>query len=155
MNEYSFIVEFDEMSENQINKLWEYLSERNIKFHVSKDDENIYIEYTKDDLINSYNVLLKENRILRENAENNDKVVDRVNWENQILKKQLKELEEQSANAINKQVARSVDLVNQQKEFIEWLKEKSYQTHFQLQTALIYEKVLSKYKEIIGGDNNE
>lgn len=153
MNEYSFIVEFDEMSENQINKLWEYLSERNIKFHVSKDDENIYIEYTKDDLINSYNVLLKENRILRENAENNDKVVDRVNWENQILKKQLKELEEQSANAINKQVARSVDLVNQQKEFIEWLKEKSYQTHFQLQTALIYEKVLSKYKEIIGGDS--
>lgn len=153
MNEYSFIVEFDEMSENQINKVWEYLSERNIKFHVSKDDENIYIEYTKDDLINSYNVLLKENRILRENAENNDKVVDRVNWENQILKKQLKELEEQSANAINKQVARSVDLVNQQKEFIEWLKEKSYQTHFQLQTALIYEKVLSKYKEIIGGDN--
>lgn len=129
MNEYSFIVEFDEMS------------------------ENIYIEYTKDDLINSYNVLLKENRILRENAENNDKVVDRVNWENQILKKQLKELEEQSANAINKQVARSVDLVNQQKEFIEWLKEKSYQTHFQLQTALIYEKVLSKYKEIIGGDS--
>lgn len=100
-------------------------------------------------------MLLKENRILRENAENNDKVVDRVNWENQILKKQLKELEEQSANAINKQVARSVDLVNQQKEFIEWLKEKSYQTHFQLQTALIYEKVLSKYKEIIGGDNNE
>lgn len=104
MNKYSFIIEFDEMSENQINKLWEYLSERNIKFHVSKDDENIYIEYTKDDLINSYNVLLKENRILRENAENNDKVVDRVNWENQILKKQLKELEEQSANAINKQV---------------------------------------------------
>ena len=155
MNEYSFIVEFDEISESQINKLWEYLSERNIKFHVSKDDENIYIEYTKDDLINSYNVLLKENRTLRENAENNDKVVDRVNWENQILKKQLKELEEQSANAINKQVARSVDLVNQQKEFIEWLKEKSYQTHFQLQTALIYEKVLSKYKEIIGGDNNE
>lgn len=42
------------------------------------------------------------------------------------------------------------ELKNQQKEFIEWLKEKSYQTHFQLQTALIYEKVLSKYKEIIG-----
>lgn len=45
------------------------------------------------------------------------------------------------------------ELKNQQKEFIEWLKEKSYQTHFQLQTALIYEKVLSKYKEIMGGDN--
>lgn len=39
MNEYSFIVEFDEMGENQINKLWEYLSEKNIKFHVLKDED--------------------------------------------------------------------------------------------------------------------
>ena len=39
MGEYSFIVEFDEMSKNQINKLWEYLSERNIKFHVLKDED--------------------------------------------------------------------------------------------------------------------
>ena len=30
--------------------------------------------------------LKKENKILRENAENNDKVVDKVNWENQKLK---------------------------------------------------------------------
>lgn len=34
--------------------------------------------------------LKKENKILRENAENNDKVVDKVNWENQELKSQLK-----------------------------------------------------------------
>ena len=33
--------------------------------------------------------LIKENKILRENAENNDKVVDKVNWENQLLKKQI------------------------------------------------------------------
>ena len=31
--------------------------------------------------------LQQENKILRENAENNDKVVDKVNWENQLLKK--------------------------------------------------------------------
>ena len=30
--------------------------------------------------------LKKENKILRENAEHNDKVVDKVNWENQKLK---------------------------------------------------------------------
>ena len=30
--------------------------------------------------------LEKENKILRENAEHNDKVVDKVNWENQKLK---------------------------------------------------------------------
>lgn len=129
MNEYSFIIEFDEISENQINKLREYLSERNIKFHVSKDDENIYIEYTKDDLINSYNVLLKENKILRENAENNDKVVDRVNWENQILK-------------------------NQQKEFIEWLERESKEV---IRDEGYHQRIclgiLTKYKEIIGGDS--
>ena len=35
--------------------------------------------------------LKKENKILRENAEHNEKVVDKVNWENQKLKKQLEE----------------------------------------------------------------
>ena len=35
--------------------------------------------------------LKKENKILRENAEHNDKVVDKVNWENLKLKKQLEE----------------------------------------------------------------
>ena len=49
MNEYSFIVGFDEMSENQINKLWEYLSERNIKFHVLKDEVWKNWNLSKDD----------------------------------------------------------------------------------------------------------
>ena len=31
--------------------------------------------------------LQQQNKILKENAENNDKVVDKVNWENQLLKK--------------------------------------------------------------------
>ena len=36
--------------------------------------------------------LQQENKILRENAENNDKVVDKVNWENMLLKKENKQL---------------------------------------------------------------
>lgn len=126
MNEYSFIVEFDEMSENQINKLWEYLSERNIKFHVLKDED------------------LKN--------------------ENQKLKKQLKELEEHSANAINKQVARGINLINQQKEFIEYLEDyidvlKNQQDGIEgLDIAeehalMTLEEVLDKYKEISGLEN--
>ncbi len=126
MNEYSFIVEFDEMSENQINKLWEYLSERNIKFHVLKDED------------------LKN--------------------ENQELKKQLKELEEHSANAINKQVARGINLINQQKEFIEYLEDyidvlKNQQDGIEgLDIAeehalMTLEEVLDKYKEISGLEN--
>ena len=38
--------------------------------------------------------LKKENKILKENAENNDKVVDKVNWENQLLKKENKQVKD-------------------------------------------------------------
>ena len=36
----------------------------------------------------------EENKILRENAENNDKVVDNVNWENMLLKKKNEQLKD-------------------------------------------------------------
>lgn len=38
--------------------------------------------------------LEKENKILKENAEHNDKVVDKVNWENMLLKGKLKDLKD-------------------------------------------------------------
>ena len=38
--------------------------------------------------------LQQENKILKENAEHNDKVVDKVNWENQLLKKENKQLKD-------------------------------------------------------------
>ena len=47
------------------------------------------------DDVKTYARSLKENKILRENAENNDKVVDKVNWENQLLKKENKQLKEE------------------------------------------------------------
>ena len=37
--------------------------------------------------------LKKENKILRENAEHNDKIVDKVNWENLKLKEVIDKLE--------------------------------------------------------------
>lgn len=39
--------------------------------------------------------LQQENKILKENAENNDKVVDKVNWENMLLKKENKQLKDE------------------------------------------------------------
>ena len=42
----------------------------------------------------SYEQLQQENKILRENAEHNDKVVDKVNWENMLLKKENKQLKD-------------------------------------------------------------
>ena len=38
--------------------------------------------------------LQQENKILRENAEHNDKVVDKVNWENMLLKGENKQLKD-------------------------------------------------------------
>lgn len=55
------------------------------------------IKYDGDDFIPLWewiNQLQQENKILKENAENNDKVVDKVNWENMLLKKENKQLKD-------------------------------------------------------------
>ena len=46
-------------------------------------------------LLEEFENLQQENKILRENAENNDKVVDNVNWENMLLKKENKQLKDE------------------------------------------------------------
>ena len=52
----------------------------------------------KDMQIEVYEQLIKqlqqENKILKENAENNDKVIDKVNWENMLLKKENEQLKD-------------------------------------------------------------
>lgn len=48
----------------------------------------------KEDTINYIEQLQKENKILRENAKHNSKVVDKVNWENMLLKKENKQLKD-------------------------------------------------------------
>lgn len=45
-----------------------------------------------EEIIKEIEQLQQENKILKENAENNDKVVDNVNWENQLLKKENEQL---------------------------------------------------------------
>ena len=44
----------------------------------------------------SFKKLQDKYKQLKENAENNDKVVDNVNWENQLLKKENQKLKEQN-----------------------------------------------------------
>lgn len=58
----------------------DYLSEFTYK------EQKILYKYIKQ--------LQQENKILKENAENNDKVVDKVNWKNQLLKKENKQLKD-------------------------------------------------------------
>lgn len=41
---YSFIAEFDEMTDKQINNLTDYFNNNKIKFHVIKSDHELKIE---------------------------------------------------------------------------------------------------------------
>ena len=95
--------------------------------------------------------LKKENKILRENAEHNDKVVDKVNWENLKLKKQLEEYKRLGFKHLNDKCNK---LENQQKDFINYLT--SYiellsddPDYVEEGQKDILEEILSKYNEII------
>ena len=58
-------------------------------------DEIDYTIIPNSDIKPLLDKLQQENKILKENAEHNDKVVDKVNWENMLLKKENKQLKEQ------------------------------------------------------------
>ncbi|MGN1355205.1 MAG: hypothetical protein ACI4WP_00860 [Bacilli bacterium] len=76
----------EEMKERCLNK-GRYIDENaKAKFDMLCHLEDFEIQYWE---------LLKENKILKQNAENNDKVVDKVNWENMLLKKENKQLKEE------------------------------------------------------------
>ena len=146
------------------------------------DDYINELEAYKYNMDRDYLRLEKENKILRENAEHNDKVVDKVNWENKELKKQLETINEQ-ANYLRKSVERKEETIidlqnervpytneyvakleNQQKEFIEYMENEinkwhynydSYTYEYELEEPTaeeLLQTVLSKYKEIIGSD---
>ena len=63
----------------------------NIK--TSRDEDSVYaMRFASQQML--IDKLQQENKILKENAENNDKVVDKVNWENMLLKKENKQLKD-------------------------------------------------------------
>lgn len=93
------------------------------------------IKYDGDDFIPLWewiNQLQQENKILKENAENNDKVVDKVNWENQLLKKENKQLK---------------DNWNKLKKYINEANEDLYWTNN-------YDDILYVMQKIEGSDSN-
>ena len=126
-----------------------------------KDGENIYIEYTKDDIIAG---LKTENQELKKRLEEHIKAEMKMEDE-------FQKLEEQDYTVIpNSDIKPTLDKYkNQQKEFIEYLeneknrlaKECSH-TYEDSLGKLLYvnenifnevNRILLKYKEIIGGDN--
>ena len=105
---------------------------------VQQENEKLKADYGTQAQIER-DLLKEENKILRENAENNDKVVDKVNWENQSLKKQLEEYKatnkilshELTKDKVLQQdclttccgipIGKIPKLITQQKEFISYL----------------------------------
>ena len=101
------------------------------------------------------NKLEKENKILRENAEHNDKVVDKTNWENQKLKKQLEEANEKilllQVSEPMLEYKKALE-ENQQKKFIEYLENEKNIYPYDISDYTyedIINTILSKYEEII------
>ena len=66
------------------------IDELTLGLEVCSKKSNMVIQEFADTIIQ----LQQENKILKENAENNDKVVDKVNWENMLLKKENKQLKD-------------------------------------------------------------
>ena len=63
-----------------------------MKTREDENDNNLKIIYTIKPSFTTRKLkqLQEENKILKENAQNNDKVVDKINWENQLLKTKIK-----------------------------------------------------------------
>lgn len=90
---------------NKKEEIIQMLKDNSIKI-IKCGDIEIPVEYLKQTTVavngDDYIRVQQENKILKENAENNDKVVDKVNWENQLLKKENKQLKERINKALNK-----------------------------------------------------
>lgn len=89
-----------------MNKMYEYLKNHAyISYNKKSTYEFELSEERAECIANKYDSLTEElqqeNKILRDNAEHNEKVVDKVNWENMLLKKENEQLK-----AINKEYER-------------------------------------------------
>ena len=122
-----------------------------------KDGENIYIEYTKDDIIAG---LKTENQGLKKRLEEHIKAEMKMEDE-------FQKLEEQDYTVIpNSEIKPTIDKYkNQQKEFIEYLEDKlcvinnllnteqdEAKVYYLIVRRTAFDEILSKYKEIIGCD---
>lgn len=114
--------------------------------------------------------ILKENKILIDNAENNDKVVDNVNWENMLLKKKNKQLQERIEYLERSNNRREDTILEQRQEISDlednWNKLKEYiEKDYGFYDKLIAPKygcamgalrrIKDKMQEIEGSDCNE
>lgn len=111
------------------------IDELALGLEVCSKKSNMVIQEFVDTIIQ----LQQENKILKENAENNDKVVDKVNWENMFLKKENKQLQEELECTIgivehNRIISEKNKEIHQLKD--NWIKLKEY-----IRKNIIYDDV--------------
>lgn len=103
--------------------------------------------------------LQQENKILKENAENNDKVVDKVNWENMLLKKENKQLKaqiEEYQKALDETMSEKIDIQNNWNELKEYIYNQIPTDKTVLTKHIKIFEVLDKMQEIEqGSDSND
>lgn len=129
-----------------------------------------------DNISKSIFELLQENKTLKENAKNNDKVVDKVNWENMLLKKENKQLKDELKSKPDVQITLQDDKGNKfmviqteridmqvelnktiEKLFNNWNKLKEYinEANEDLYWTNNYDDILYVMQELEGSDSNE
>lgn len=129
-----------------------------------------------DNISKSIFELQQENKTLKENAENNDKVVDKVNWENMLLKKENKQLKDELKSKPDVQIILQDDKGNKfmviqteridmqvelnktiEKLFNNWNKLKKYinEANEDLYWTNNYDDILYVMQELEGSDSNE
>lgn len=131
-----------------------------MKYDIVEDNIKIgnKIIYSIDkDILDIIHSLEKENKILKENSYHNDKVVDKVNWENMLLKKENQELKKQieTLEKANKQLIYKLDrydaIVDERDELKKQLENK-YSRTGALTNEVLYEentKLINQQKEFI------
>lgn len=126
----------------------------------SQEDLDLLLELTKTE----NEELQQENKILKENAENNDKVVDKVNWENQLLKKENKQLKliNKEYERLNKENDRGFKITNvKEYDIDELLSYKKYKDNWnklkeyvnKMHEYFLYTDVNEIYKQNMKEDN--
>ena len=93
--------------------------------------------------------LQQENKILRENAENNDKVVDKVNWENMLLKKENKQLKIQ-ISAREEVCNRLESNWNKLKEYLNYKSERAVG-----EDEYVYDEIYNEMQELDQGSDSD
>lgn len=136
-----------------------------------------------EEIIKEIEQLQQKNEILKENAEHNDKVVDKVNWENMLLKKENKQLKDELKNKPDTQITLQDDKGNKfmiiqteridmqvelnktiEKLFNNWNKLKEYLHNVDVVIDysenydgrfINYDELIDKMQELEGSDSNE